>query len=58
MDTNTLILAYLERGGSIKVGVYRKPRKEELTFRNDKGATANIGRKALTLQSKGIARRA
>jgi hypothetical protein len=52
-----MVLAYLESGGCITVGEYRKPRKEELTFRNDKGSTYNIGRKALTLQSKGIARR-
>jgi hypothetical protein len=57
MNTDLLVLAYLESGGCITVGEYRKPRKEELTFRNDKGSTYNIGRKALTLQSKGIARR-
>ena len=57
MNTDLLVLTYLESGGCITVGQYCKPRKEELTFRNDKGATANIGRKALTLQSKGIARR-
>lgn len=57
MNTDLLVLSYLENGGCITVGEYRKPRKEELTFRNDKGSTYNIGRKALTLQSKGIARR-
>jgi hypothetical protein len=57
MNTDLLVLAYLESGGCITVGEYRKPRKEELTFRNDKGSTYNIGRKALTLQSKGIPRR-
>jgi hypothetical protein len=57
MDTDLLILAYLESGGCITVAEYRKPRKEELTFRNDKGSTYNIGRKAATLQSKGIAYR-
>lgn len=57
MNKDLLVLAYLESGGCITVGKYRKPRKEELTFRNDKGSTYNIGRKALTLQSKGIAYR-
>ena len=57
MDTDLLVLAYLESGGCITVAQYCKPRKEELTFRNDKGSTFNIGRKAMTLQSKGIAYR-
>lgn len=57
MNTDLLVLAYLESGGCITVSKYRKPRKEESTFRNDKGSTYNIGRKALTLQSKGIAYR-
>lgn len=54
MDTDKLILEYFERGGCIKVGQYRKPRKEELTFRNDRGSAFNVGRKALTLRQKGI----
>jgi len=52
MDTDHLVLAYLESGGCITVGQDCKPRKEELTFRNDKGSTYNIGRKAAKLQSK------
>ena len=54
MDTAQLILEYFERGGCITVGQYRKPRKEELTFRNDRGSAFNVGRKALTLRQQGI----
>ena len=54
MDTDTLILAYLESGGCITVGVYHKPRKEELTFRNDRGSAYNVGRKAVTLRNQGV----
>ena len=31
-DTNQLILAYIERGGTVKSVAYRKPRKAEATF--------------------------
>lgn len=54
MDTDVLILEYLERGGCITVGQYHKPRREELTFRNDRGSAFNVGRKALTLRKQGI----
>lgn len=54
MDTETLILEYIERGGCITVGQYHRPRREELTFRNDRGSAFNVGRKALTLRKEGI----
>ena len=53
MNTNQLILEYFERGGCIKVAKYRKPRKAELTFRNDRGSAFNTGRKAITLRQAG-----
>jgi hypothetical protein len=54
MNTNQLILEYFERGGCITVAKYRKPKKAELTFRNDRGSAFNTGRKAITLRHAGF----
>ena len=54
-----LISEYLRRGGSITIGKYHNPRKDERTFRNYAGnSISNIGKKANTLQSQGIPYRA
>ena len=52
-NTEQMILEYIERGGCITVGKYRKPLKSERTFRNDRGSAFNVGRKAVTLRQSG-----
>jgi hypothetical protein len=49
-----LIRDYFERGGVIVVGPYVKPKKSELTFRNDRGSVYNAGRKAITMRQSGL----
>lgn len=53
-DINSMILGYIESGGHIKVGKYYKPKKSELTFRNDRGSVFNAGRKQITLRRLGL----
>ena len=37
------IKQFLEAGGKVIVGKYKKPRKEEKTFRNNKFSVYNMG---------------
>jgi hypothetical protein len=53
-EKDLLVLEYLEKGGKIKIGKYYKPKKEELTFRNDRGSVYNAGRKQITLRRLGF----
>jgi hypothetical protein len=52
-DINQLVLAYLERGGTVKSVAYRKPRKAEATFPVIRGSIAHAGRKSVALRQKG-----
>ena len=53
-DLQTLVLTYFERGGCITVGKYKQPKKDERTFRNDRGSVFNAGRKQITLRKLGL----
>ena len=52
-NVKNLVLEYFERGGCITVGKYRKPKKSDRTFRNDRGSVFNAGRKQITLRKLG-----
>lgn len=50
----SLILQYFEKGGVIHVGPYKQPRREERTFRNNRGSVFNSSRKTITLRNQGL----
>lgn len=50
----SLILQYFEQGGVITVGNYRQPKREERTFRNNRGSIFNSSRKTITLRNQGL----
>jgi hypothetical protein len=52
-NIDQMILTYFERGGCITVGKYKKPKKSERTFRNDRSSVFNAGRKQITLRKLG-----
>lgn len=53
-DIDKMIREFFERGGNITICKCRKPKKSELTFRNDRGSVFNAGRKGITLRQQGF----
>ena len=52
-DLKNLVLTYFERGGCITVGKYKRPKKSDRTFRNDRGSVFNAGRNIITMRKLG-----